>query len=151
MALKKQRKILEIACVFLRVLERPRIMVVADDCKPYEDAFDMTLKKYGMVSTLFTVDGKPISLFPDVKDYLNLLVVDGENINIRMFDNVNRARVDMLYCCSNTIPESVFMFTNNHKSHAIQRYDWGAEYLLLKREPKNDDPRKIFETIARNS
>ena len=150
MALKKQRKVLEIACVFLRVLERPRIMVVADDCKPYEEAFDMALKKYGMISSPFMVDGKPISLFPDVKEYVNLLVVDGEDIDIKMFDNVNRACVDMLYCCTNVAPGNIFAFTNEHKSHATQRYDWGAEYLLLKRDPKNDDPRKIFETLAAN-
>jgi len=150
MKMKKQRKVLEIACVFLRVLERPRIMVVADDCKPYEEAFDMALKKYGMISSPFTVDGKPVSLFPDVKEYVNLLVVDGDDIDIRMFDNVNRALVDMLYCCTNVAPGNIFTFTNEHKSHATQRYDWGAEYLLLKREPKNDDPRKVFETLAAN-
>ena len=148
--LKKQRKILELACIFLRVLERPRISVVSDDVESYFEAFRLMVPNHDTRLVGYTIDGKPRDLFDPTGDYVNLMVVDGLDIKVSQFDNINRRSMDMMYFCTNTLPHEMFSFTNEHKSHATQRYDWGAEYLLLKRNPTNGDPRKVFETLRQS-
>jgi len=144
--MKKEGQIvgLEIAEIFLRVLEKPRIVVISNDFQWYLRRYDDFKVKPDVRFRSYAENYDTVSSMVGGPNWCNLMIIDHPDLDPKVISKEGWKGVDMYYLRSKSDTELEFnkvAIMRFFCSHFIHTYPDGTERLYLFAPLVNDEKR----------